>query len=233
LSYARADDDHDRGNLSEFGKRLRGEVQAQTGNPFHIFQDRNDIAWGQNWRERVHDWIDAGTFFICILTPCFFKSHACRHELEHFIASEKESGRTNMILPVLYIDCPVLDDPFKRDADPLAKLISTRDRVDWRELRFEPLDSPGARRKMASLAIDIRQALESQRAEELLDAGGQKLARPSRNASDNRRLKVTGRASMKGGLATQSKSPSQAVLEFPDAFPSRSSGMAGAMESQN
>jgi hypothetical protein len=86
---------------------------------------------------------------------------------------------------------------------------------------------------MASLAIDIRQALESQRAGERLDAGGQKLARPSRNASDNRRVKVTGRASMKGGLATESKSPSQAVLEFADAFPSRSSGMAGAVEAQS
>jgi F-box protein 11 len=189
LSYARADDEHDLRRLSEFGKRLSGEVRAQTGDPFHIFQDRNDIAWGQNWKERVHDWIDGGTFLICIITPCFFKSDACRYELEHFIASEKESGRTNMILPVLYIDCPILDNP-KRDADPLAKLISMRNHVDWRELRFEPLDSPGARRKMASLAIDIRQALEAQRAEGGGDACGQILARPLENASDNSQHEV-------------------------------------------
>jgi hypothetical protein len=33
FSYVRADDEHDSGSLTEFRKRLSGEVCAQTGEP--------------------------------------------------------------------------------------------------------------------------------------------------------------------------------------------------------
>jgi hypothetical protein len=46
LSYVRSDDDHDGGRITELRQRLEGEVRMQTGLPFHIFQDRNDIRWG-------------------------------------------------------------------------------------------------------------------------------------------------------------------------------------------
>jgi hypothetical protein len=45
MSYARFDDQHDGGQLSEFREWLGAEVGAQTGQEFAIFQDRNDIAW--------------------------------------------------------------------------------------------------------------------------------------------------------------------------------------------
>jgi F-box protein 11 len=176
LSYVRADDQHDGGKLSEFRKQLCGEIEAQTGELFHIFQDRDDIAWGQRWRERIHDCIDAGTFLICIITPRFFKSDSCRDELERFVAREKEIGRNDLILPVYYIDCPALDDEWRREADPLAQLISERNYVDWRELRFEPIDSPSAKKKLAKLATDIRQSLETRFPPTLINRWGQKLA---------------------------------------------------------
>lgn len=46
MSYARFNDKHDEGQLSQFRERLAAEVQVQTGEEFAIFQDRNDIAWG-------------------------------------------------------------------------------------------------------------------------------------------------------------------------------------------
>jgi hypothetical protein len=48
MSYAHFNDAHDDGQLSEFRERLAAEVRAQTGRDFVIFQDRTDIAWGQN-----------------------------------------------------------------------------------------------------------------------------------------------------------------------------------------
>lgn len=45
MSYVRADDEHDAGYLTDFRERLSGEVRAQTGMRFDIFQDRHDIAW--------------------------------------------------------------------------------------------------------------------------------------------------------------------------------------------
>jgi F-box protein 11 len=160
-SYVRADDAHDAGYLSTFRIRLSGEVYAQTGEMFDIFQDREDIAWGANWEERINDCIDAGMFLICIITPRFFKSDACRNELERFVAREKELGRNDLILPIYYITCPMLEGEARRETDPLAQLIRTRNYVDWRDLRFEPLDSPKAKKKLADIATDIREALET------------------------------------------------------------------------
>ena len=161
MSYVRADDEHDAGYLSEFRERLSGEVRAQTGVRFDIFQDRNDIAWGQNWRERIRDCIESVNFLICIITPSFFRSEACREEFERFVRLERAVGRSDLILPVYYIDSPLLNDEAQRKADAVASLVAMRNYVDWRDLRFEPLHSPAAKKMLARLAADIRQALES------------------------------------------------------------------------
>jgi cobaltochelatase CobT len=74
MSYGRFDDKHENGRLTEFQERLSAEVEMQTGDEFPIFQDREDIKWGQNWKERLEETIDDVTFLIPILTPKFFKS---------------------------------------------------------------------------------------------------------------------------------------------------------------
>ncbi len=66
MSYDREDDDS--GRLSELRVRLSGEVAAQLGGPFPIFQDREDIAWGQQWKKRIDESLDSVTFLIPIVT---------------------------------------------------------------------------------------------------------------------------------------------------------------------
>jgi cobaltochelatase CobT len=44
MSYVREDDTFERGRLTELRERLSGEVAAQSGKPFPIFQDRENIA---------------------------------------------------------------------------------------------------------------------------------------------------------------------------------------------
>jgi F-box protein 11 len=160
MSYVRFDDKHENGRLSQFCERLSGEVRMQTGEEFHIFQDRNDIAWGQQWQQRLDESLDAVTLLIPILTPSFFKSVACRGELERFLDREKQLGRGDLILPVYYVDCPVLSDETKRKADSLAKIIAGRQYFDWRELRFEPFTSPQVGKAVARMASQICKALE-------------------------------------------------------------------------
>ena len=48
MSYVRFQDAHDDGRLTKFRERLSTEVRVHTGEEFPIFQDRNDIEWGQN-----------------------------------------------------------------------------------------------------------------------------------------------------------------------------------------
>ena len=156
MSYARFDDQHDDGQLTAFRERLSAEIRVQTGEEFSIFQDRNDIAWGQNWQQRIDQALDAATLLLVIITPSFFRSPACRTEVQRFLEREQTLGRDDLILPVYYVSTPELDDPHGRDTDTLADVLASRQHTDWRELRFEPATSPVARKALASLATRMR-----------------------------------------------------------------------------
>ena len=98
MSYAHPDDT--RGRLTEFREHLGDEVHIQTGEEFLIFQDRKDLQWGENWKKRIEESLDDATFLIPIITPSFFKSQACRDELERFLDREKKLGRNDLVLPI-------------------------------------------------------------------------------------------------------------------------------------
>src|SRR5215469_7369003 len=100
MSYVRFNDQHDDGQLTVFRERLSTEVRAQTGEEFAIFQDRNDIAWGQNWQQRIDEALDAVTLLLVIITPSLFRSLACRSEIQRFRERERQLGREDLILPV-------------------------------------------------------------------------------------------------------------------------------------
>jgi WD40 repeat protein len=51
-----------------------------------------------------------------------------------------------------------MDDPAVRDCDELARKPASRQYADWRELRFEPVASPPARKAIARLASQLRAA---------------------------------------------------------------------------
>lgn len=165
MSYVNLDDQHEQGRLTRFRECLSGEVRMQTGKPFDIFQDREDIAWGQPWEKRIHESLAATTFLIPIITPAFFKSNACRKELKYFLKREEELGRGDLILPVYYVRCPVLEDKAKREHDKLAQVLAARQYADWRELRFEEFTSSSVRKALAKMAEQIVAALERSEAE--------------------------------------------------------------------
>lgn len=160
FSYAQADDQHDGGQLSEFRERLSAEVEVQTGRKFPIFQDLQDVYWGQDWDRRIKDSLDAVIFLIPMLTPSFFRSEYCREEVERFLVRERKLGRTDLILPVYYVSTRNQDDPALRKADPIAAELYRRQRADWRELRFEPYASTTARRALAALGTRLATIIE-------------------------------------------------------------------------
>lgn len=156
MSYARFNDQHDNGRLTQFRERLSGEVQTQTGKEFPIFQDRKDIVWGQAWQQRINATLETVTLLIAIITPSFFESDACREEVERFLGREHKLGRQDLILPVYYVSTPELDEPARRDADRLARVLASRQFTDWRDLRFEPFTSPVVCKAIAQLASRMR-----------------------------------------------------------------------------
>ena len=158
MSYVHTDDAY--GLLTQFRERLSAEVQVQTGHEFPIFQDRQDILWGQNWKQRIEESLDAVTFLIPIITPSFFNSQPCREEYERFVDRERKLNRNDLILPVYYVDSPLLNDPDRRLTDNVAETIVQRKYADWRDLRFEPFTNPQVCRTLAGLAVQVRDALE-------------------------------------------------------------------------
>lgn len=155
MSYAHFDDEHDNGQLSKLRERLSGEVRMQTGYDFRIFQDRNDIEWGDNWEKRINQALDAATLLLVIITPNFFGSSYCKKEVASFHAREEALHRCDLILPVYYVSAAVFENPDKRKRHAQARLLASRQYADWRKLRFEPADSLITRKAIEQLALRI------------------------------------------------------------------------------
>ena len=153
LSYARLDDEHDAGYLSQLCERLSREVRVQTGRDFPIFQDKKSIEWGENWKRRIDESIDATTFLIPITSPNFITSDICHSELLTFLGREKRLGRDDLILPIYYVDCSLFKE------DEVGKVLFERQYADWRELRFGSLDSKKCRKQIERLAVRLRDAI--------------------------------------------------------------------------
>jgi hypothetical protein len=160
MSYTRFDDQHDGGHLTSLRESLSNAVQAATGEPFPIFQDIADIEWGQQFAERITEALNTALFLIPIITPSFLKSAYCREELQQFLQREADLGRSDLVLPIYYIECPELEDPSRRSNDELAQTLAARQRIDWRELRFEAFDAREVRKTISAMATQIRDALE-------------------------------------------------------------------------
>lgn len=162
LSYVHADDEASEGAITEFRIRLEREIKMQTGSAVTIFQDRRDLKWGDEWRRRIESSIDSAALLIPIVTPSFFKSEPCRSELERFIAREQRLGRSDLIFPVYYVTCPLVEDAVQQD--PLALVVSERHYTDWRDLRLKSFSSPKVARRLVELAIQLADALTRQSA---------------------------------------------------------------------
>ena len=158
MCYVHSDNKYE--HLTTLRERLSDEVQVQTGIEFPIFQDTKDIHFGQNWAQRIQNsLLDEVTFLIAIITPSYFKSEACRSELTRFLEREKKVGRNDLILPIYFVDTPLLNDPELRATDELAEVIASRQYADWRDLRFEPFTNPQVGKRLEQVAQQIRNAL--------------------------------------------------------------------------
>lgn len=173
MSYVNEDDKYANGKITKFREHLSRAVKAHSGKPFEIFQDKDDIKWGQPWQERINDALDATLFLIPIITPLFFNSTPCREELERFLKREKKLGRGDLILPVYYIECPVLSDKEKLKHDLLAQIIAARQREDWRDLCEYSFTTRKIRKALAKMAQQIVAALERSQKESARAAAAQ------------------------------------------------------------
>lgn len=164
LSYARNDDLHDRGRISALRRHLSEEVAMQIGEEFRIFQDRDNILVGEQWRERIDTSINGATILITIISPAFLKSENCRNEVRQFFERERRLGREDLVIPIVYVETSFLDD----ESDEIASNLKRRQLSNWTELRFADFESNEYRKDVALLAGHIVSAIERSRSAEPL-----------------------------------------------------------------
>ncbi|WP_435587791.1 toll/interleukin-1 receptor domain-containing protein [Micromonospora aurantiaca (nom. illeg.)] len=113
LSYSRDDSAAMNNIAEEIKQRVEGLYQAKTGRSIRVFVDRQDLGWGEDWREKLAEAVKNATAFIPLVTMNYFNRTACREELMAFYNNAKILGVTDLILPII-----LAGGRFISEADP-------------------------------------------------------------------------------------------------------------------
>jgi|SRR5579872_900591 len=149
-SYVRQDDEDTDGRIVKLAHDISKRVRLLTGHTFEIFIDREDIAWGDRWAERIDEALESTQFLIPIITPSYFNSEACRQELLRFAPAAKSLELTELIMPLYYVTVPGLED--EDQADEAKRLIQTFQREDFRTEELEDANSSTYRKGVDRIA---------------------------------------------------------------------------------
>ena len=136
-----------------------------TGDQLDLFLDKEDLAWGDHWRSVIDESVAERMCFVAVMTPSYFRSAECRRELTLFIQSAKKLGLDELLLPLYYVETPMLEEDTE---DELVQKIRQFQREEWRDLRLSELSSEPYRRGVNRLAR--RLACANRRAEKVASA---------------------------------------------------------------
>jgi hypothetical protein len=152
-SYVHADDAADGGRIARLARDIASEFEMQTGEAIELFLDRDELQWGDNWRNEIDNALASVAFFIPVLTPRYFRSVECRRELQFFARKAIELGVRDLVLPLLYVDVPALQQ--MAPTDEMIPLIRGFQWEDWRELRFADPTTESYRRGVSRLTARL------------------------------------------------------------------------------
>lgn len=132
-SYAREDNELDSGAILELARLIMEEYNLLSGEELQLFIDRDNIAWGEQWRDRIDSALTQTTFFIPIVTPRYLMRPECSRELLEFTAKTKSLGIEELVLPILYVEPKNFSAESPHE---VASLIAKAQYEDWRTLRL-------------------------------------------------------------------------------------------------
>ncbi|GGM85075.1 hypothetical protein GCM10011609_21600 [Lentzea pudingi] len=155
-SYAHADDTAENGRIAQLARDVVAQYEMITGDSIDLFLDRDNLEWGDEWKQKIDSTLSSVAFFIAILTPRYFQSKECRRELDFFARRATDLGVKDLVLPILYVDIAA----FREDTpvDPYISMARSFQWEDWTDLRFAAADSPEYRRTVANLAARLADA---------------------------------------------------------------------------
>jgi len=153
-SYVHRDDDADMGRVAQLARDIVEGYEALTAEKIQLFLDRDDMHWGDLWRDRVDDALSNVAFFIPVITPRYFKSAECRREFQFFYERADRLGITKLVMPILYIDVKQLRVEGSAD-DPIMKLIKEVHWEEWTPFRMKERESEAYRTAVDHLANEL------------------------------------------------------------------------------
>ncbi len=166
-SYVHRDDKAERGRISQLARDVVAEYEMLTGETIELFLDKDDLDWGDRWRECVDGRLASVAFFVAVLTPRFFLSAECRRELREFADRASALGLRQLILPILYVDWPAFNQ--NHNTDVLVGLVRQFQWERWTEIRFAAVGSSEYRVAVSRLAHRLSEANRTAETQEIAD----------------------------------------------------------------
>ncbi len=149
FSYARKDDERTYGAITKLKKAIVNEYAYVTGNDLDIFQDKDDIDWGDNWRKEIKENLGNTYFFIPILTPTYLRRPSCLGELKNAFRAFKDTNNERGIFPIRFADCA--DAIESLNDDELAGFLKSANSPNWSDLQYEDPSSSDYRRSIRKI----------------------------------------------------------------------------------
>ncbi|MDY0985149.1 TIR domain-containing protein [Microbacterium sp. CFBP9023] len=152
-SYAHADNTRENDRILRLADLVRSEYELLTGTTIEIFTDRSEIAWGDDFRQKLDQALQETSFFIPILTPTYFLREECRKELSQFVRSAKALGLQQLLMSIRYI--PVVD--LTEESPDELKAVAARMQYElWDGMRL--VDEHSAEHRIAVNRLAARLA---------------------------------------------------------------------------
>jgi hypothetical protein len=173
-SYARSDDAHSNGHLSQLRTIVGKAIALQYGGDITIWQDIQAIPVGADWAASIERTISQTVFFIPIVTPRYLKSKNCFEEFQSFRRRMVRLGHDDLIFPILYV---TVDQVFTEDSAFGKEFEALRRHqwIDFRPLRHDDAGSHDVARWVDGLAENIlKVAVPVSRAEQANEASHQR-----------------------------------------------------------
>jgi hypothetical protein len=164
LSYTR--EDAEDGYITTLRTFINYEINLLTVGQFRIWQDRSELLPGMRWWDEITHAIDTVSFLIPIITSRYLRSEVCRKEFKEFLNREKRLSRNDLIIPIVYVDTPELNDPdsaarLGHEVQLMVAEIRRRQYSSWIHLRLKPFDDPEVRQEMNRIAVRVNAVLET------------------------------------------------------------------------
>ncbi|MEV7041886.1 toll/interleukin-1 receptor domain-containing protein [Amycolatopsis sp. NPDC051061] len=129
------------------------------GRKIEVFVDRESIGWGEDWRTKIQDGINAAMVFIPVISMnYFYESADCREELTAFYAKANELGLTQLILPLIVLGHELITG---QSDDANIRIIEKLQYLDIKDAVLAGSGTAEWRRAMAAVADKLIKAIRS------------------------------------------------------------------------